>query len=66
MQTLRARRRYAELAATIERLRRENADLREQARQLREDPATVEELARRELGLIRPGEILFIIKDAHR
>jgi cell division protein FtsB len=30
---------------------------------LREDPNAIEELARRELGLIRPGETLFIIKD---
>jgi cell division protein FtsB len=61
--TLRARREYNELAATIARERAENARLAEQARRLREDPATIEEVARRELGLIRPGEKLFIVKD---
>ncbi len=35
----------------------------EQARRYREDPATLEELARRDLGLIKPGEKLFIIRD---
>ena len=61
--TLRARRGYDELAATIARARAENARLREQARRLREDPAAIEEIARRDLGLIRPGEKVFIIKD---
>jgi len=61
--TLRARRGYDELSATIARERAENARLREQVRRLREDPATIEEIARRELGLIRPGETVFIIKD---
>jgi cell division protein FtsB len=63
MATIRARREYTELAAQIARTRGENARLREVARGLREDPNAIEELARRELGLIRPGETLFIIKD---
>ena len=37
--------------------------LREEVQRLYE-PAAVEEIARRELGLIKPGEILFIVKDA--
>jgi len=60
---LRVRREYRELAATVARDRAENARLGEQARRLREDPAAVEEVARRELGLIKPGEKVFIIKD---
>ncbi|MBI4476164.1 MAG: septum formation initiator family protein [Acidobacteria bacterium] len=58
-----ARREYNALAAKIEALRAENDRLREQARRLREDPETIEEIARRELGLIRPGEKVFIVKD---
>jgi cell division protein FtsB len=58
-----ARRRHDELAATIARQRAENATLREEARRLREDPSAIEEIARRDLGLIRPGEKVFIIKD---
>jgi cell division protein FtsB len=61
--TMRARREYDELAATIARERIENAQLRDEARRLREDPSAIEEIARRELGLIKPGEKVFIVKD---
>ena len=60
---LRARQEYTELTATISRERASNAHLREEARRLREDPRAVEEIARRELGLIKPGEKVFILKD---
>jgi cell division protein FtsB len=60
---LRARHEYDELSAAIARERAENAQLRDQVRRLTDDPATIEEVARRDLGLIRPGEKLFIIKD---
>ncbi len=58
-----ARQRYDELAAAIGWQRAENARLSDQARRLREDPAAIEEIARRELGLIRPGEKVFIVRD---
>jgi cell division protein FtsB len=58
-----ARRQHEELAATIARQRGENARLREEVRRLKEDPAAIEEIARRDLGLIRPGEKVFIVKD---
>jgi cell division protein FtsB len=60
---LKAQQQYRTLEASLAQSRAENAHLREQARQLREDPQAVEEIARRELGLLRPGEKLFIIKD---
>ena len=63
---LQARREYAALERSLERARIENADLREMARRLREEPAAIEEQARRELGLIKPGEYLFIVKDITR
>ena len=59
----RARQQSHELTRQINQLREENKALREAARRLREDPATIEDLARRELGLIRPGEKLFIVRD---
>ncbi len=60
---LQARKEYDELATTVARQRVENARLREEARRLREDPSAIEEIARRDLGLIRPGEKVFIVKD---
>jgi cell division protein FtsB len=63
---LRARHEYDQLSASIAQQRAENARLRETARRLREDPAAIEEIARRELGLIRPGERVFIVKDAQK
>jgi len=58
-----ARRQYRELQASLDQLRRDNTALREETRRLKEDPATIESLARQELGLIKPGEIVFILKD---
>ncbi len=46
--------------------RRENAELLERARLMREDPATIEGLAREELGYIRPGEKVFIVRDVQK
>ena len=60
---LKARQQYRTLEVTLTHSKAENARLREQARALREDPDAIEEIARRDLGLIRPGEKLFIIKD---
>jgi cell division protein FtsB len=60
---IQARQQYRTLEKSLAEVRAENARLREQARRLREDPTAVEDLARRELGLIKPGEKLFIIKD---
>jgi cell division protein FtsB len=63
MDTLRVRREWHDLARSVEKLRDENARLVEQARRLRDDPATLEGIAREEHGMIRPGEVLFILKD---
>jgi cell division protein FtsB len=60
---MQARQQYRGLEQSLAEVRAENARLREDARRLREDPAAIEDLARRELGLIKPGEKLFIVKD---
>ena len=61
---VRSRQELDQLAADVEERNRENDRLREQIRRLSgEDPAAIEDVARRELGLIRPGERLFIIHD---
>lgn len=64
LETIRARRQYAELAADLARKRAENDRLRDEIRRLREDPSTIESVAREQLGLMRQGEVLFIIHDA--
>ena len=61
---LKARQQYRALETSLYASRTENARLREEARRLKEDPSAIEDLARRELGLIKPGEKLFIIRDA--
>jgi cell division protein FtsB len=60
---MRARRSYAKAAAQLLSLRNTNAGLREQVRRLSSDPGEIEGVARTELGLIRPGEMLFVIRD---
>ena len=60
---LQARQQYRDLEQSLAEVRAENAALREQAQGLRENPAAIEELAREMLGLIKPGEKLFIVKD---
>lgn len=60
---LQAREQYEATTAALEEQKAENARLREQKARLLNDPAAIEELARGELGLMRPGEKLFIVKD---
>lgn len=64
LDTMRARRQYAELSVSLAQKRHENARLREDIRRLKEDPGAIEALAREQLGLIREGEVLFIVRDA--
>jgi cell division protein FtsB len=51
-------------AQDLAEVKNENSALRAQAYRLREDPATLELVARQELGLARPGEILVVLSDA--
>jgi len=63
MDTIRARRAFSTAARDLAQLKRDNDALRDKARRLRSDPATIESIARGDLGLLRPGEILVTIKD---
>src|SRR5207245_9756099 len=47
----------------IEQLNTQNNALRDSTRRLREDPSKIESVTRQELGLIRPGEKAFIIRN---
>jgi cell division protein FtsB len=61
--TLRARRQHEAIAASLAQKRQENDRLRNDIRRLKEDPGAIESLAREQLGLIREGEVLFIVRD---
>lgn len=63
-QTIRARREHQQMADDLRRQRQENAALRERTRRLKDDPREIEAVAREELGLIRPGEIMVVVKTA--
>ncbi len=60
---LQARRELAAVDHALDRAREDNEALREEARRLKEDPGAIEAIARRHLGLIKPGEKLVIVKD---
>ena len=63
LETVKKRQEFQVLEQSIRRAKADNELLREEAKRLRSDPAAIEDLARRELGLIKPGEHLFILKD---
>lgn len=59
----RARAAYEQAEAQLRALRAENARLRETMRRYKDDPRAKEALARTELGYVRSGEVLFIVRD---
>ena len=60
---LRARQASDALREKLARVKAENDRLAEQIERLTNDPAAIEEVARRDLGLIRRGEKVFIVRD---
>jgi cell division protein FtsB len=62
-ETLRARREFRQAVADLSRLQYQNATLLDEVQRLRQDAHTIEGVARAELGLIKPGEILVVIKS---
>jgi len=61
-ETRKARRAYADTYANLVEIKNANAGLREQARRLSQDAAMIEHVARKELGLMRDGEVMFVLK----
>jgi cell division protein FtsB len=52
-----------QLHGEIDRLSQENSELGKQVQALRSDPKAVERIAREEMGLARPGEMIFKLPD---
>ena len=62
--TMKAGQQYKRLQRDLYALREENQRLKVNMERLKSDPTAIEEEARKNLGLIRPGETLVIVKDA--
>jgi cell division protein FtsB len=60
---IRLRRERDRIIADVNRMQEENTRLQEEIRRLREDSRYLESVARRDLGLIKENEILFIFED---
>ena len=63
LELVRVRQQHRALETALAQARAHNMRLRNDVKRLNDDPSSIEEIARRELGLIRPGEKLFIVKD---
>jgi cell division protein FtsB len=57
------RHRAEALAGEVEELAAENARLATQITALRSDPRAIERLAREELGFVRAGETVFLVRE---
>jgi cell division protein FtsB len=60
---LRAHRDIAALRAQLGALRAENLRLAELADRLKHDPNAIEEAAHRDLDLMKPGEVMVVVRD---
>jgi cell division protein FtsB len=65
-QSFRAADEYERALAELTVLRAQNTALTERARRLDHDAAAIEDLAREELGFLRRGEIVFVVKPTDR
>lgn len=57
------RQRAEALASEVGALQAENARLAAEIAALRSDPRAIERLAREELGMVRPGETVFLVRE---
>jgi cell division protein FtsB len=60
----RSQKQIEELRGEIERLNHENQALAEHVNALKTDPEAIEKIAREEMGLARPGEMIFKLPAA--
>jgi cell division protein FtsL len=55
-----------EIQRQIGRINNENKSLADQVNALKTDPKSIERIAREEMGLARPGEVIFKLPDASK
>lgn len=60
----RLERRYADAAAQLAARRAENEALQRRIRQLKSDPEAIAVEIRGQLGYVKPGEVVFTVRDA--
>jgi cell division protein FtsL len=56
----------ARVQADIDRLSKENTDLSDEVKSLKTDPHKIESIARDELGLARPGDVIMKIPQSQQ
>jgi cell division protein FtsB len=54
---------YNDMQQRVDKLNRENEKLMEEINALRNDPTYIERIAREELGMVRPGEVLYRVRQ---
>lgn len=62
----RTRQEIQKVNADRERLNKENVQLEEEVKELKSDPRKIEKIARDELGLARPGEVIIKIPQSQQ
>jgi cell division protein FtsB len=62
--TRRTQKQIEQLRGEIERVSKENTNLANEVQSLKTDPKTIERIAREEMGLARPGEMIFKLPAA--
>jgi cell division protein FtsL len=62
----RTRQEIKKVNADIKRLNKENVQLQEEVKELKSDPRKIEKIARDELGLAKPGEVIIKIPQSQQ
>lgn len=57
---------YHQISSEIKELNGKNKRLREEVAALRSDPMAIERIARKELGLVKKGELVYHIRPAQK
>ena len=60
---LQAQREFKAATTALQQIEAENAALKGKIERLRQDPQALEDFAREQLGLVKPGETLIILRD---